>query len=114
MVLTYKLLNGAGGYEPGRIVANTQRKLTADEQHAFRDALNDAKLFTEQPDARLGTNVDEDGNEIITICADGTRIVVESLDRDQRAFVTRHECELERYPEIGILYATVSRLRTQD
>ncbi|MEP5293673.1 MAG: hypothetical protein ABJQ55_07505 [Hyphomicrobiales bacterium] len=114
MTLTYTLLNGAGGYDPGRIEVRTHRELTADEKRNFSNALDDAKLSSPQPVARLSATVDEDGNEIITICADGTRIVVESLSRNQRTFITRHECELERYPELGNLYTTVASLSSPD
>jgi len=113
MILTYTLLNGAGGYEPGQIEVRTRRELTANEKRQFSDALDGAKLPSVQPDAPL-TTVDEDGNEIIRVCADGTRIVVERLSRNQRAFFTRHECELERYPELANLYATVAKLRSPD
>ena len=109
MTLTYTLLDGAGGYEPGQIAARTQRELTAVEVLAFIDALKVAQLPSAQPDA-----VDEDGNELITVCADGTQIVLELLTPTRRVFVTRHECELARFPELGELYTTVSRLMLVD
>ena len=108
--LIYKVLDGAGGYDPGQIALTSERELTATEALAFTEALNAAQLPSAQRDAGLDATVDEDGNEILTVCADGTQIVLERLTASQSIFITRHECELERYPELGNLYATVSEL----
>lgn len=114
MRLTYTLLDGAGGYEPGRIAVKVQRYLTPGETGAFLAVLNEARLPSAQPEADLRVKVDENGDEFITICGDGTQIVVERLSPLQRSFITRHECELERFPEINDLYTFVSALNVSN
>ncbi|MEM1197050.1 MAG: hypothetical protein AAGH57_13165 [Pseudomonadota bacterium] len=111
--LSYTLLDGAGGYEPGTIAEVVQRDLSPRETSAFIKARDQARLSALPQDLDLFATTNAEGEEVVIICADGTRIVVEYLSPSQRFFITRHECELERNLELTALYNTVAGFETQ-
>ncbi|MEN3971935.1 hypothetical protein WJS89_04575 [Sphingomicrobium sp. XHP0235] len=113
MILTYTLLTGKGVYDAGRIAQTNQRVLSLSESASFREVVDRAQLRSMTREAAT-VFVDESGNEIAMICADGTQVVAERLTTERRLFITRHECELERYPRFAALYDFVSKLKASD
>lgn len=113
-ILSLTVLDGAGGYDPGEVATKTKRILTDNEAASLAKLIEGAELHAVQMDVSEETTADDDGNEIITVCADGTRIVVERLTGTGRQFVTRHECELESDPRLSELYRFVADLEIKE
>jgi hypothetical protein len=80
-------LDGAGGYDPGKIKCQGTRTLGSDETRALRMAFEAVDLFS------LPT-ADELQKKSSTFCFDGTALVFERLNKSGRQFLTRH-CHLE-------------------
>jgi hypothetical protein len=97
------MLDGRGGYEPGRIAKQSERMLTRHETAGIDRAIDAAKLKSlpmEAPPPRVR-------NGMITVCADGTMYVFELLDGKDRLFLLRG-CLTPEKPLrtlIGALYA---------
>ena len=98
--LHWVLLDGAGGYQPGRIAEAEARWLTTSETAPWRRAVTNAHLrrLPRQPAA-------------IAVCADGTRYVVELRDEDGAVFLTRHSCDLGGGTSFEQLLEETFRLR---
>ncbi|HEY1606467.1 MAG TPA: hypothetical protein VGF77_12815 [Allosphingosinicella sp.] len=91
-MLREAMLDGRGGYAPGRIARQSERALSRREAARIDRAIDAAGLKrlpmeTKPSRVRHGT---------ITICADGTMYVFELLDRAGRAFLERGCIEPER------------------
>jgi hypothetical protein len=97
------MLDGRGGYAPGRIAKQSERMLTRHETAGIDRAIDAAKLKSlpmEAPQQPVR-------NGMITVCADGTMYVFELLDRNGRLFLLRG-CFTPEKPLrtlIGALYA---------
>ncbi|QUL38765.1 hypothetical protein [Erythrobacter sp. JK5] len=103
--ITYTRLNGAGGYDPGGIAVTWARELKAPELESLNSRISAANIYDA---AQYHNPVADDG--VITICADGTRYVFEYLSASGRAFATRHECDIDEYPELNDLLNEVLNL----
>ena len=108
--LSYTKLNGAGGYEPGWVTERWQRGLSPGETITFRKAIELAKLPEAHREGGPNVTLDDNSKEVMILCFDGTRFVFELLSAEQRHFVTRHDCELDRDGELGELIEFVSGL----
>jgi hypothetical protein len=93
-------LDGAGGYDPGRIDCKGGRTLAAVEARTLRTELEAVDLFS------LPT-ADELQKESSTACFDGTALIFEHLSEGSRLFITRH-CHVE--PEVERLSRKVQEL----
>lgn len=76
------LLDGAGGYAPGKVAATRTRRIRPAELARF-DALLSG--------ARMGKR---DGSDTL-VCLDGTQYVVERRDAAGHHLVSRHRCALD-------------------
>jgi hypothetical protein len=97
MTIVFTRLDGAGGYEPGRISETWKRVLSHEEAEAVSVSIKAAQLEL----VPLEDDPNMDGT--IAVCADGTQFVFERLTPGRREFVTRHECELDEYPRLAEL-----------
>lgn len=113
-ILTRTVLNGAGGYDPGEVDTKAKRELTDIETANLAQLIERAQLSAAQIDASGRFETDDDGNELIIVCTDGTRIVIERLTETDSQFLTRHECDLKRYPKLSELYGFVADLEINE
>lgn len=87
--MTWTLLDGAGGYAPGRVQETGYRQLTQSEAQQLirlleRTDLANLQMEEGPPEPR------SDGR--IVVCADGTTYVFEELAQGRRNFVERRFC----------------------
>ena len=87
--VTVTLLDGAGGYAPGRVQATGYRQLTASEEERLTRLLERANLASLPMEERRPVEL-PDGR--IIVCADGTNYVFEELVYGRRSFVERRFC----------------------
>jgi hypothetical protein len=92
-LLRWGRLNGRGGYAPGRLVRQGTRPLLATELGEFRHALVSGALSTLSRQEQV-IFIDEQGNEVLRSCFDGTLLVLEHLTAHGRAYVVRR-CTIE-------------------
>lgn len=92
--LYWVVLDGAGGYAPGKIARKGSRRLNGREIRKLGSAINDAHLETQsmqEPPPPHGRDP-KTGDEFLTVCADGTAFVFELVSKDRRSFVERTFC----------------------
>ncbi len=91
-IVHWVILDGAGGYAPGRIAERGSRPLSASEAQGLQRAIAEARL----PDLprQFGIGEATGGDDAIILCADGTQYVLELLEPNGTVFLTRHQCEL--------------------
>ena len=82
------LLDGAGGYAPGKVAAARTRRVPPDELARFDALLGSTRI------GERGTRFVRDGQDAV-ICLDGTQYVVERRDAAGHRLVSRHQCELD-------------------
>ena len=90
-------LSGAGGYDEGDIDARVSRDLSTSEVEALRGLLAESALFEMSLDDCI-YQIDENGEEVIVVMADGARWLVEGLDEQGYRYVNRQS------PETGAVY----------
>ncbi|MEP5509702.1 MAG: hypothetical protein ABJP70_09555 [Erythrobacter sp.] len=112
--LTLTHLDGAGGYDPGKVREQTQRELTSLEAAGLVQHIESAQLEETPMEHPLRFEDDGDGERVIKVCMDGTRIVVERLTKTGRQFITRHTCRLNAYPKLAELYGFITDLQKSD
>jgi hypothetical protein len=104
-ILTWVMLDGAGGYAPGRVAGRESRPLSASEAEGLQRAIDNARLADLPRQHVTGS----DGDDII-VCADGTQYVLELLGPTETVFLTRHRCELDGLAGLEHLLAVTFRL----
>ena len=109
-VLNYTRLDGAGGYEPGKVAEKKSRALSLLESKKISASIKDADFRSATRSVQTLTEVDQNGDEIIVLCADGTTYVLEHLTRDYHSFVSRHSCRIGENPELRKLIETASSM----
>ncbi len=105
--LRWARLNGRGGYAPGRLVRQGYRSLLSSELRDFRRALAAAALDSLSREEQV-VFIDEEGNEYLRSCFDGTLLVFEHLTAHRRVYVVRH-CTIEN--SVQRLADAIYRLR---
>lgn len=108
--LRWVMLDGAGGYRPGRVAHRGNRLLTASEADELWRAITDAGLNALPRRHGMERGVLSDDDAII-VCGDGIQYVLELLDRDRAVFLTRHQCEIRGVATLERLLDVTSRLQ---
>lgn len=91
--LVTKVGSGAGGYDPGTLLSQEQRTLSADQVAAMRSLFNPTSWFWSTASAETTTTVAkcprDPGKECVTIGGDGSQWIVEVRDGDRYHYVDR-------------------------
>ena len=84
---TYKMLDGAGGYEPGKL----SRKFAGDVENQMAAKI---KNFLDRIDA-LGGKIPTAFYDPTLVCTDGTQTVLEFSGAGLYTVLDRHECDMK-------------------
>jgi hypothetical protein len=102
MILRWARLDGRGGYAPGVIDEAGARHLTAAEARALRAAAAAPGLASLPREPR-----EADGAGNLSICVDGTTVVIEKLDAGGRIYLTR-DCGIDEEPLRRLAHALIA------
>jgi hypothetical protein len=105
--LRWARLSGRGGYEPGQLVRQGTRPLRSHELREWRQALTVLASVTRETQNEADGTVNSDGSQNVSICVDGTMLVLERLTTTGRDYVIR-DCEIEA--SLRRLVTIVSRM----
>ncbi|MBA2338827.1 MAG: hypothetical protein H0V88_00380 [Pyrinomonadaceae bacterium] len=89
--LTIKELNGKGGYEPGKIIVNKNRRLTKGEWLTFKGLVERSSFWQLTTDNRSPITEDADGT--ITVTTDGAKWILEGIQQKRYHIVARQSAE---------------------
>lgn len=109
--LRWARLNGRGGYEPGRLVRQGTRPLRSHELRELRQALTALATVTRETQNEVDGTVNPDGSQNVSICVDGTMLVLERLTPTGRDYVIR-DCDIEE--SLRRLLNVVSRMKPRN
>jgi hypothetical protein len=100
-----KIGTGAGGYEPGTILSQAQRTLTADQAATVVSLFNPTSWFWSTMSSTRTASVAncprDPGNECVTIGVDGAQWIVEVRDGDRYHYVDRWSPESGPVRKLG-------------
>lgn len=110
-ILHWVILDGAGGYGPGRVASRGERVLDQTETASLAMAIDAAKLNRiSLEDGRYGPPTqDERGNTTIRMCVDGTAFVFERRKADGRSFTDR-QCQPDEEALLQLILETYDLL----
>ncbi len=89
--LTYVLLNGAGGYEPGKIKTRDVRQIETARSNEFLSLLDHIDYWSFPTDVLADRRR---SGEKVVICLDGTTFVLEAVVAGRYKLSTIHMCNL--------------------
>jgi hypothetical protein len=105
-----KVADGAGGYEPGKLITNDSVAVTKQNVDKFLLRLNKMQ-FWKLP-TREKTEVAEDGT--ITISTDGAQWILEAVRDGQYHVVDRHSPEKDNYREAALFLIDLAHLKIKN
>lgn len=114
--ITVTKLDGAGGYEPGRIDYKTEIITDGSVFTALRTEFERLNFwdFPPERDTVRPKDSDNDDEDTLMVCADGTRHVLEALDEEYN-FSTQHECNMSvEFQTLALLVLDIADINVDD
>jgi len=102
-LLTTKISDGKGGYEPGKLIVNRKRRLTKEQTSWFLDRTRELDFWSLPTYERQIEQIGPNGEKTVTVQLDGARWVLEGIKDKKYQIVDRWSPENGAVHTLGII-----------